>query len=106
MYSASDPQVKEYLPRFSEEAEKRWSNDKATDSLLNLAGTQLLGLAYLGDGKDHYVLTFVSEANTMGTRMGLFGVKPDVVANKSREIAPELRNATSYAAWGTFNWVV
>ncbi|KAL2684515.1 hypothetical protein Neosp_005593 [[Neocosmospora] mangrovei] len=42
----------------------------------------------------------------MGTRMGLFGVKPDVVANKSREIVPELRNATSYAAWGTFNWVV
>ncbi|KAM6529156.1 hypothetical protein FALCPG4_007302 [Fusarium falciforme] len=89
-----------------EEAEKRWSDDKATDSLSNLAGTQLLGLAYLGDGKDHYVLTYVSEANAMGTRMGLFGVKPDMVASKIREIAPELQNATSYAAWGTFNWIV
>ncbi|KAG7419181.1 hypothetical protein Forpe1208_v003555 [Fusarium oxysporum f. sp. rapae] len=106
MYSASAPEVRGYLPRFCEEAEKRWSDEKATDSLPNLAGMQLLGLAYLGDGKDHCVLTYVTEANAMGTRMGLFGVKTEEVASKSREITPELQIATSYAAWGTFNWIV
>ncbi|TVY67247.1 hypothetical protein Focb16_v011215 [Fusarium oxysporum f. sp. cubense] len=106
MYSASAPEVREYLPQFSEEAEKRWSDEKATDSLPNLAGMQLLGLAYLGDGKDHYILTYVTEANAMGTRMGQFGVKTDEVASKSQEITPELQTATSYAAWGTFNWIV
>ncbi|KAH6871684.1 hypothetical protein B0T10DRAFT_417034, partial [Thelonectria olida] len=106
MYSASDPTVKQYMPRFSEEAEALWSEEKCTDSLLNLAGTQLLGLAYLGDGKDHYVLTYASEANAMGARMGLFGVDPIVAASKAREVTPELQNATSYAAWGTFNWIV
>ncbi|KAJ3453967.1 hypothetical protein MRS44_018599 [Fusarium solani] len=104
--SASDPAAKEYTPQFREEAEKRWTDEKDTDTLLNLAGTQLLGLAYLGDGEDHYVLTYVSEANAMATRMGLFGVNPTVAAGKAREITPDLQNATSYAAWGTFNWIV
>lgn len=106
MYSGSDPSIKEYIPQFCAEAEHRWTDDKATDSLLNLASTQLLGLAYLGDGKDHHVLTYVSEANAMGTRMGLFGVDPTEAASKAQEIPPALQNATSYAAWGTFNWIV
>lgn len=72
MYSAVDSTVQSFIPQFCEEAEKRWSLEKATDSLLNLAATQLLGLAYLGNGKDHYVLTYVSEVNAMGARMGLF----------------------------------
>ncbi|KAF4464291.1 Nitrogen assimilation transcription factor nit-4 [Fusarium albosuccineum] len=106
MYSAYDPAIKPYIAQFSDEAEGRWTKEKPTDSLLRLAGTQLLGLAYLGDGKDHYVLTYVAEANAMGTRMGLFGIDPQVAAIKAREIAPELRNASSYAAWGAFNWIV
>lgn len=57
MYSGYDPSIKEYIPQFCEEVERRWTDEKATDSLLNLASTQLLGLAYLGDGKDHYILT-------------------------------------------------
>ncbi|EGU71754.1 hypothetical protein FOXB_17737 [Fusarium oxysporum f. sp. conglutinans Fo5176] len=106
MYSGIDPSIKEYISLFCKEAEDRWTDEKATDSLLNLASTQLLGLAYLGDGKDHYILTYVSEANAMATRMGLFGVDPTVAVSKAQEITPALQNATSYAAWGTFNWIV
>ncbi|KAG6990450.1 Nitrogen assimilation transcription factor nit-4 [Fusarium oxysporum f. sp. raphani] len=106
MYSALDPTVKEYTPQFSEETEKRWAEDKSKDSLLTLAGIPLLGLAYLGDGKDHYALTYVSEANSMGTRMGFFGTEYTVAMPKVREVNSELQSATSYAAWGTFNWVV
>ncbi|EXA30436.1 hypothetical protein FOVG_18172 [Fusarium oxysporum f. sp. pisi HDV247] len=106
MYSGFNPSIKEYIPQFCEEAEHRWTDEKATDSLLNLASTQLLGLAYLGDGKDHHVLTYVSEANAMATRMGLFGVDPTEAASKAQEITPALQNATSHAAWGTFNWIV
>ncbi|KAM5381974.1 hypothetical protein ACJZ2D_002762 [Fusarium nematophilum] len=106
MYSASDPATKAHIPLFGEEAEKRWSDERVNDSLLNLASAQLLSLAYLGDGKDHFVLTYVSEANAMGIRMGLFGIKPTAAAEKAREVSPELQRATSYAAWGTFNWIV
>ncbi|KAL6917066.1 hypothetical protein FSST1_008561 [Fusarium sambucinum] len=106
MYSGYDPSIKEYIPQFYEEAERRWTDEKATDSLLNLASMQLLGLAYLGNGKDYYVLIYVSEANAMATHMGLFGVDPTVTASKAQEITAELQSATLYAAWGTFNWIV
>ncbi|KAH7265046.1 uncharacterized protein BKA55DRAFT_660600 [Fusarium redolens] len=100
MYSAVDSTVQSFIPQFCEEAEKRWSLEKATDSLLNLAATQLLGLAYLGNGKDHYVLTHVSEVNAMSARMGLFGVEQSVAVSKAKQVSPELQSATSYAAWG------
>ncbi|KAF5638665.1 nitrogen assimilation transcription factor nit-4 [Fusarium sp. NRRL 52700] len=106
MYSAVDSTVLSFIPQFCEEAEKRWSLEKATDSLLNLAATRLLGLAYLGNGKDHYVLTYVSELNAMGARMGLFGVEQSVAISKAKQVSPELQSATSYTAWGTFNWIV
>ncbi|KAM5358605.1 hypothetical protein ACJA88_014472 [Fusarium oxysporum] len=106
MYSALDPTVKEYTPQFSEETEKRWTEDKSTDPLLTLAGIPLLGLAYLGVGKDHYALTYASEANSMGTRMGFFGTEHTVAMPKVREVNSELQSATSYAAWGSFNWLV
>ncbi|KAJ4005364.1 hypothetical protein NW752_011327 [Fusarium irregulare] len=101
-----DSTVQKYITQFCEESEKRWSLEKLTDSLLTLAATQLLGLGYLGNGKDHYVLTYVSEVNSMGTRLGLFGVEPSVAVERARKISPEMQSATSYAAWGTFNWIV
>ena len=106
MYSGVDFTVQKYITQFCEESEKRWSLEKLTDSLLTLAATQLLGLGYLGNGKDHYVLTYVSEVNSMGTRLGLFGVEPSVAVERARKISPEMQSATSYAAWGTFNWIV
>jgi hypothetical protein len=60
----------------------------------------------LGDGKDHYALKYMLEAISMGTRMGLFGPENTVQMSKVREVNPGLQSATSYAAWGTFNWVV
>ncbi|KAG5801408.1 hypothetical protein H9Q74_013280 [Fusarium xylarioides] len=98
MYTAVDSTIQAFIPQFCEEAEKRWSLEKATDSLLNLAATQLLGLAYLGNGKDHYVLTYVSEVNAMGARMGLSGVEQSVAISKAKQVSPELQSATSLMA--------
>ncbi|KAM0356119.1 hypothetical protein ACHAPU_000513, partial [Fusarium lateritium] len=106
MYTSIDSSVKEFTQQFCKEAERRWSLEKSTDSLLTLAATQLLGFSYMGNGKDHYVLTFVSEVNSMGTRMGLFGVETSIAISKAKQVSPELQSATSYAAWGTFNWIV
>jgi hypothetical protein len=106
MCTSIDSTAKEFTQQFCKEAEELWSVEKSTDSLLTLAATQLLGLAYLGNGKDHYVLTFVSEVNSMGTRMGLFGVETVAAISKAKQVSPELQSATSYAAWGTFNWIV
>ncbi|KAG8671404.1 hypothetical protein FPOAC2_04740 [Fusarium poae] len=106
MYSGIDSAVGKYIPEFCEETEKRWSSEKTTDSLLTLAAIELLGLGYLGNGKDHYVLTYVSEVNSMGRRMGLFGVDSNVAIAKAKQVSPDMQSATSYAAWGTFNWIV
>ncbi|KIL91963.1 nitrogen assimilation transcription factor nit-4 [Fusarium avenaceum] len=106
MYTSIDPTAKEFTQQFCKAAEELWAVEKSTDSLLTLAATQLLGLAYLGNGKDHYVLTFVSEVNSMGTRLGLFGVETSVAISKAKQVSLELQSATSYAAWGTFNWIV
>ncbi|KAF5018427.1 hypothetical protein F66182_9601 [Fusarium sp. NRRL 66182] len=106
MYSALNSTVNQFIPQFCNEAEMRWSTEKTADSLLTLAATQLLSLAYLGNGKDHYVLTYVSEANSMGSRMGLFGVNSSAMIVKAREASTAQQSAMSYAAWGTFNWVV
>ncbi|KAF4996042.1 hypothetical protein FGRMN_4742 [Fusarium graminum] len=106
MYTSIDSSAKEFTQQFCEEAEKRWSLEKSTDSLLTLAATQLLGFSYMGNGKDHYVLTYVSEVNSMGTRMGLFGVETSVAISKAKQVSPELQSATSHTAWGTFNWIV
>ncbi|KAF4452232.1 Nitrogen assimilation transcription factor nit-4 [Fusarium austroafricanum] len=106
MYSQIESSVQSFTQQFCEEAEKRWTLEKSTDSLLTLAATQLLGLGYLGDGKDHYVLTYVSEVNSMATRMGLFGVEQSIAVSKAKQVNDELQSATSYAAWGSFNWIV
>ncbi|EXK25971.1 hypothetical protein FOMG_17412 [Fusarium oxysporum f. sp. melonis 26406] len=106
MYSALDPTVKEYTLQFCEGAETCWSEGKSKDSFLTLARTQLLGLAYMGDGKNHYVLTYMSEANSMGARLGLFGVNPTATTPKTQAGSPELKSVIFYAAWGSFNWIV
>jgi hypothetical protein len=106
MYSGIDSAVQKYIPEFCEETEKRRSLEKTKDSLLTLAAIELLGLGYMGNGKDHYVLTFVSEVNSMGRRLGLFGVEQSVAIENAKQVSPDMQSATSYAAWGTFNWIV
>ncbi|KAK2684651.1 hypothetical protein QWA68_016151 [Fusarium oxysporum] len=42
----------------------------------------------------------------MGTRMGFFGTEHTVAMPKVQEVNSKLHSAISYAAWGTFNWLV
>jgi hypothetical protein len=104
MYTSIDPEANQFIYRFKEEAEKPWQYEQP-DSLLNLAVLQLLSMANLGHGKDHHV-EYVSQANAMGIRMGLFGLNPDAAASSTKETKEEVQRATSYAAWGSFNWIV
>ncbi|KAH6705809.1 hypothetical protein EV126DRAFT_439876 [Verticillium dahliae] len=67
---------------------------------------QLLSLAFLGHGKDHFVLIYLAEASRMATRMCLFGVEPAVALSKTNEIPQDMRSASCYAAWGIFNWTI
>lgn len=63
-------------------------------------------MSLLGDGKDHIVLVLVAEANTMATRMGLIGDDLATAAMKTKELSADVKSATLYAAWGTFNWTM
>ncbi|KAI1843691.1 hypothetical protein JX266_010137 [Neoarthrinium moseri] len=106
MYSALDKGANEYLHQFCTEAERLWSLNRLDDSPLNMAGAQLLSLAYMGHGKDHLVLRYLKDAVEMGTRMGLLGVDNETAARKLDHLPEETRQAYAYAAWGVFNWAV
>ncbi|KAK8024103.1 hypothetical protein PG993_012169 [Apiospora rasikravindrae] len=106
MYSAIDKEVKKHARLFCAEAERLWLEAKHTDTLLNMAGAQLLSLAFMGHGKDHACLKYLTEAVNMGVRLKLFGRLDAIGEEDQRKMAVDDQSATSFAAWGIFNWSV
>lgn len=106
MYSAIEKSANEYTAQFSVEAERLWSEEKRSDSALNIAGAQILSLAFMGDGRDHDVLHYLAEAVKMGTRMGFLGVDEKTAAAKLGKLPERAIRSASFAAWGVFNWTV
>lgn len=105
MYSAIDKGVNRHARSFCVEAERLWFEVKHTDTLLNMAGAQLLSLAFMGHGKYHACLEYLAEAVNMGERLRLFG-REDAMGQDQREMSVDDQSATSFAAWGIFNWSV
>ncbi|KAK2007085.1 hypothetical protein LZ32DRAFT_542628 [Colletotrichum eremochloae] len=106
MYTAVDKKAVLYAESFCQEAEKLWLLERDNVTVLNAASAQLLSLAYLGHGKDHYVLKYLAAALKMGTSMFLFGVEPSQALKEIERIPPQAQRANSYTAWGIFNWAV
>ncbi|KAK8102802.1 hypothetical protein PG984_015948 [Apiospora sp. TS-2023a] len=106
MYSAIDKEVNKHARLFCAEAERLWSEVKHTDTLLNMAGAQLLSLAFMGHGKDHACLKYLAEAVDMGKRLRLFGRLDAIGEEAQRKMSADEQSATSFAAWGIFNWSV
>lgn len=112
MYSSIDPQTDALALSFCTEAEKLWNveRDNKRDSVLNIAATEFLCLGYLGQGRDHAILKYVTEASEMGVRMGLFGV-PDQNDGAGEEVGKPVQvtdqetKGRMHAAWGVFNWI-
>ncbi|KAH0497710.1 hypothetical protein TgHK011_004996 [Trichoderma gracile] len=106
MYSAVDPDIDALAADFCAEAETIWRTERESDSLLNLASALFLSLGYLGQGRDHAVLLYTSQATKMAIRLGLFGVDEHSGAKPSIDKLPsETASAYLYAAWGSFNWI-
>lgn len=126
MYSGLDPKVRELSLQFCGEAERIWANGKAIDSAANLAAMLFLSLGYLGHGRDHLVLSYLTQAIDMGQRMGLF--ESETGKSKRTSIDTSMNDGDeeddegdddddgdgdddddddnkNYAAWGTFNLV-
>ncbi|OTA66428.1 hypothetical protein K449DRAFT_365412 [Hypoxylon sp. EC38] len=103
MYSAFDKSANKLIQDFSQEAERLWEVERFQDSYLTMAGAVLLSLSLMGNGRDHAVLKYAKEAAEMGIRLGLF---EDGAADTRFEIDQFEREkiASSYAAWGAFNW--
>lgn len=105
MYSSITPETYTLALDFCAEAEKLWRAERRSgrDSIETLAAAEFLCLGYLGQGRDHAILTYVSEASRMGQRMGLFGVEePEEDATATADDATRARRFT---AWGVFNWI-
>ena len=110
MYSAIDPETDSLAIRFCTEAERLWATERENkrDSLTNIAAAEFLCLGYLGQGRDHAILAYVSEASSMGKRMGLFGAEgQDAMAepNQCAEGVDAAMKARMHASWGIFNWI-
>ncbi|KAH6649087.1 hypothetical protein BKA67DRAFT_576722 [Truncatella angustata] len=106
MYSAIDKVAEEYARQFCAKAERLWTVEKNCDSLLNMAGAQLLSLASMANGKDYRMLDYTKVAIQMGTRLGLFGLEENSTRNLNQDMSESLRSASSFTAWGIFNWTV
>ncbi|PFH61554.1 hypothetical protein XA68_16977 [Ophiocordyceps unilateralis] len=106
MYSALDTTVDDLALCFCTEAERLWDTEKNNDSVLNLAAAQLLSMGYLGQGRNHVVLSYLRQASDMAVRMGLFGGdEDDRAAARMQKLTSEAVSAHLHAAWGTFNWI-
>ena len=105
MHTAFDEEAGVHIQPLCDEAERCW-NQELSDSLANVAALSLLSLAYIGHGKDHCVLRYRNEACRMAQRMSLLGVDQDEASVAYQATPDELKSAASYAAWGTFNWMV
>ncbi|RFU80368.1 n-terminal fungal transcription regulatory domain-containing [Trichoderma arundinaceum] len=106
MYSAVDPNTDAIAISFCTEAENLWETERKVDSILNLAAAQFLSLGYLGQGRDHAILSYLSEATNMAVRLGLFSMEDN--GHSQLEIGNMTAEAVSahlHAAWGSFNWI-
>lgn len=124
MYSAIDSEVDNMAVRFGREAERLWDEERkhGRDSILNMAAAEFLCLGYLGQGRDHILPKYLSEASEMGKRMQLFGLKNETPTTGMEDIDSDdnnvddgdgahesddnrkLMRARMYAAWGVFNF--
>lgn len=106
MYSAVDPTIDVHAIAFCTEAESIWKTEREHDAIPNLAAALFLSLGYLGQGRDHAVLSYISQATKMAVRLGLFGVEDDSKAKLDVDkMTAEAASAYLHAAWGSFNWI-
>ena len=110
MYSAIDPETDALAISFCTEAERLWAIERGNkrDSLMNIAAVEFLCLGYLGQGRDHAIVAYVSEATNMGKRMGLFGAGAQDAMEEpsgSAEVPDEAIKARMYTSWGVYNWI-
>ncbi|GAW25965.1 putative zinc finger protein [Rosellinia necatrix] len=107
MYSAFDENAMQHATGFLQSAEQLWMTQQS--SCLSMAGAVLLSISLMGNGKDHAVLRYATDALEMGRQLGLFhdntGPSGNVYESGADISGDELR-ARSYAAWGVFNWNV
>lgn len=106
MYSSLDAEMNTLVQPFCEEARRIWDEETPADNLVTLAALQLLSQAFLGHGQDHYLLIFRNEACRMSQRMSLLGVDASTSSTALESMPEDERSASSYAAWGVFNWIV
>ena len=107
MYSSINPETDTLALSFCAEAEKLWAIERnhGHDSIMNIAAAEFLCLGYVGRGRDHAIVMYVSEASDMGVRMGLFGIQGAIEETNISEVIDEAMRARMYAAWGVFNWI-
>jgi hypothetical protein len=105
MYATIDHEAQKFASQFRVEAEFLWQVERKSDTIMNMASAQLLSLAYIGQGRDHAVLAYLSEACHMGIRLGMFGVEDNEKADLEA-LTPAVQRACRYTSWGVFNWIV
>ncbi|KAG7149764.1 hypothetical protein HYQ46_001308 [Verticillium longisporum] len=97
----SDESVYDFTQPFGDRAERLWTCVKSLDTLSNLAVAQLLSLAFLGHGKDYFVLICLAQSSRMATRLYLFGVEPCTALEKIKKIPQDTCSTSCYADGGS-----
>ena len=105
MYTTIDADAHNYVDPFRSEAAGLWKTEKNHDSVQNMAAAVFLSLGCIGQGLDHVVSEYSSEASSMGIRLGVFGVDQKKTQQKLDQMDVEEVIGASYTAWGVFNFI-
>ena len=106
MYCTLDTEAHAFVDLFRQEALTRWEEASKHDTVLNMASAVLLSLGCIGQGKDHVVSEYSSQASSMGLRLGLLAVESSVTKEKMNHMDSEELIMASYTAWGCFNYIM
>lgn len=91
---------------FFSEAEALLAQKTPLNTLTAVSAFQLLSMVAVTHGRDDIALEYLREGVRLGRLMGLFGVQSNAAsANAWADGHHDWNIATSYTAWGVFNWV-
>lgn len=105
MYSTVDIEAQAFADPCRVEAERIWTKEKDRDTILNMATAQFLSLAYIGQGRDHAVIEYLTSALEIGVHLGVFGAD-HVPKLDLGTLPPNTQKAYKYTSWGVYNYIM
>ncbi|KXJ87785.1 hypothetical protein Micbo1qcDRAFT_124133, partial [Microdochium bolleyi] len=103
MYSALDKRASHFITPFWNEADRLRVQHTDQNSICTMSALVLMSISLTGHGKDHDVIEFSKQANSIGQTLGFYDPGSDLARKNPMEMSDDDRMCC-HAAWSSFNW--